>query len=175
MFLEMGKESRAVSVSFAQAGDGRTHEQGLRRRPALISANPPSSGSVVADPDGKGQGYPTRALARQVAAVNQIPVDAFGGAVTHAALKTRVGLARTDQSEYPRYDAPLRRKVPRYAGARRREQSAGVPIIILAAEIEINPKVLAEIERHGDIDDGAIAGVVSWVVDDRTRDREPEA
>jgi hypothetical protein len=136
MFLEMGKESRAVSVSFAQAGDGRTHEQGLRRRPALISANPPSSGSVVADPDGKGQGYPIRALARQVAAVNQIPVDVFGGAVTHTALKTRVGLARTDQSEYFRYDSPLRHEVPRYAGRPPSRTIRGVPIIILAAEIE---------------------------------------
>jgi len=44
----------------------------------------------------------------------------------------------------------------------------------LSAEIYIDPEALAEIERHRDIDDEAVSGLVAWVINDGAGNGEPE-
>ena len=70
--------------------------------------------------------------------------------------------------------APLGNEIPGNTDAPSREQPAWVSIVVLSAEIYIDPEALAEIERHRDIEDKAVAGLVAWVIDDSAGNGEPE-
>src|ERR1700704_2277799 len=113
---------------------------------------PCSSRSVVSDSDRKRERDPVGTLARQIAAVDQITIDVFAGAVANSALKARVRLARTHQGEDLGNDAPLLHEIPRYPRSGRGEQPLRVPAI-LRADVDIQPQLLAEVECHRDITD----------------------
>src|SRR5262245_30366827 len=104
--------------------------------------------SVVAYPYGQSHGDPVGDLTAGVATVDQVAIDVLRGAVAHAALHARVGLAGAHQGEHLGDGAPPWCELPGDAHAGGGEQPGRVAAaVILGADIEIDAELFAELER----------------------------
>ena len=133
------------------------------------------SSSIGAGSHREPYGDPVGAFAREVAAVDHIPVDALRRAIAQSALEAWVCLSRPHEGKNFGNDAPLGDESPCDTRSRGAEQAVRIATIILCAEIDVDPELLAEIKGQRNVYDQPVARPVQRVIYNRTGDGQPEA